>query len=362
MSDNKTLDTVVKAAGTGLILALSACTATGKLPAVAEASAVVVEQEKKEAPAEYEKAGLGKWWHAQQQRESGNPRIGWDYEEDIWRGGLGRDRQRLTLRGNLLLATDIQSLSGAVKYERELLRNLRGKNSLRLTFLLQNINENYQRGDSPDLRVDVRRALLEIANYWDLKPLVLKTGIGGRFMKWYSDGGYAPDKINMSMLGVDLGIWHPESGLTGIVQYYPAIGDYDFLGLTKDLQGYDLFAVLNWNIPRSDWFTGVEFQRTVKDYEDVMKTTDERTTLYGGVENLPFVDRLALGLTHFSRDNSTGDDYSRFGGELRGKWYLGREKQGSVTLGIIAREPTPENKSAGNIVEAGIRAGVAVNF
>jgi hypothetical protein len=317
-----------------------------------------------------ENLGLGTWQRAQNGRESagapvaGKNESGWDtyYDpmESPFGPSLGAAGARTSLRIRGIAATDITSLSETLKFETEPFRNLRGDDGLRFILFAQHLDATYERGSYPDLSTDELRLMAGVEKYFGLGRHKLKVGLGVRSSKWTSEGGNAPDRIEATLLGANISWLDTQTGVQVMLRLYGGDGDYDATGLTDAVDVDDFLAAVKWDVPGRESFYGAEFQSTSGDYHGAMQTNASRITLFGGTRGIRGIDELATGLSLIERDNTVGDDYSRWGIEERATWYLG--KKGWIRANLFVREPTPENKDAGDNVEVGLGVGGGVSF
>ena len=318
-----------------------------------------------------ENVGLGSWENAQEQREStgavpaAKNDLGWDtYYDPIetpFNQNLGDDEFRFMARMKAMATTDMASLEEAIKLEWEPIGKMGEDFRLRLVLLGQNINGTYENGSYPDLTVDEQRLTTFLETYFDLGRHEFKIGLGGRLVRWSSEGGNAPDRISANLAGGEICWNDTETGVSVMLRkLYDKGGEYDFLGTTSAADFDDFMAAVKWNVPGRKNFVGAEYQQTSSDFEGAQSTTDKRFTLYGGTRNAKWADEFAAAMTYVGRENSIGDDYGRFGAEARATWHLG--KKGWLRASVLARDATPENKDVGNNVEVGVGVSSGVTF
>ncbi len=304
-------------------------------------------------------AGVEGYPEAQEKRKKGDALFGWDAYPDFSSGNdLGKDRMRLTLSSSGNALTDRMSFGESFKLEMDPFREFTADNALRLYLRGSNENSSFSRKNGSDLFTRDTKLDLSLGKLMDFDEAQLMFRIGYGFNNWESNGANAPDLINAHTLNASLGLRLSELGLKALLGYSHIIdGHYKFSGVKEGLNGNEIFASVEWNIPGTDAFFGSQYKFTFSDFEKAMKTEEHGITAFAGIRNLKYVDLLGAGVSYRRRDSNLGEPEDLWLGEIRARWYPTKNLSFEIN-GYLGESP----KESGRKFSAGAGGSINLEF
>lgn len=306
-----------------------------------------------DVPLKYKRAGLTELWLADQERKKREPATGWN-NANTW----SSVDQELELRASAMLTNHRWRFIEAVDYKIKL------PNDFYFDAFLKNIDKSSERGDYQDLRINELDFGFGFSKFLNIDDYILRFNINyERADVNQVSGGNFPDRIVVPMIDFGFGIRNPKTGLTATISYTPFVdGSYDMNGYDQDVDGYRLKTLVELNNPNSDWLFGLEYKRTLKEYEGAFDVLDNTIIPYFGTEGIPGLEKLSVGFPISMSEHSEEGFNARFAVQAKARYRPRSHSNMYLDASVLIREASESNKEAGENIETGFTVGVGVKF